>query len=467
MKLKKISAILILSIFSVFVLADFVLAQFTPEVTYPEIASKTVTTTTSLPEYIIYMFNLAVIIGVLIVIGVVVFGGFLYLTSAGNPSQMREAKSRIFNGFLGLIILLASYLILNTINPQLTVIRLESVEIKRGIALIDGNEKEYLGVDVKNIQARFGENFQPTKIEFISESLGAIKVVAYSEPDFKGNSQTFTNDGDTSWPIRSVKLIGIGPGIYLSNKDPNSPSAEKIYLTSNIPHLGDFNDKAKYIEFKDYFSNNTPQTHFLAVLHSDAYYKGGLRLFFEERDNGNVTNTTPVATSYKLVEGNDAYGEIRGGRGLPTSAQIFQLGPPENCKEIRLYKRTNFAGEPQREGEPVDPNEVCVLKLNDPSHPIPIYTPKNIEDSSVCGGGWSDKIRSIKIDPQGKCLVVLFGQWENGAPNAGFPDGAHNEVFTHSDPDLTDNSIGQCRPGGIIWWSPRPCASAIAVYPLK
>jgi len=35
------------------------------------------------------------------------------------------------------------------------------------------------------------------------------------------------------------------------------------------------------------------------------------------------------------------------------------------------------------------------------------------------------------------------------------------------DPDLEDNLIGQCDPYGVLFWGNAPCASAIAIYPLK
>lgn len=46
------------------------------------------------------------------------YAGFLWLTAAGNTSKVSDAKSRMTNAIFGAIILLSSYLILNTINPD-------------------------------------------------------------------------------------------------------------------------------------------------------------------------------------------------------------------------------------------------------------------------------------------------------------------------------------------------------------
>lgn len=92
------------------------------EVDYPEIFGiKPETVKTLLPEYAKYIFNFSIAIFGLVVFGVLVKGGALYMTAAGNPSKMTDAKEQISSAFLGLIILLSSYLILTTINPQLVI----------------------------------------------------------------------------------------------------------------------------------------------------------------------------------------------------------------------------------------------------------------------------------------------------------------------------------------------------------
>jgi len=47
------------------------------------------------------------------------YSGFLWLTAAGNTSKIGEAKTHMTNAVFGAILLLSSYLILYTINPDL------------------------------------------------------------------------------------------------------------------------------------------------------------------------------------------------------------------------------------------------------------------------------------------------------------------------------------------------------------
>lgn len=56
-------------------------------------------------------------IGGMASLGIIIFGGILYITSAGNTSRQGEAKEWIKASILGLILLAAGYLILYVINP--------------------------------------------------------------------------------------------------------------------------------------------------------------------------------------------------------------------------------------------------------------------------------------------------------------------------------------------------------------
>ncbi len=105
-------------------------AQKPLEVTYPQIPGATPpkTTTTALPDYIRYIFQLSLFIGALITFGSLIYGGVRYLTSAGSPSAQKDAQSQISAGILGLIILFAAYLILNTTSPQLVAFKVSPLE---------------------------------------------------------------------------------------------------------------------------------------------------------------------------------------------------------------------------------------------------------------------------------------------------------------------------------------------------
>jgi len=118
-KNKKILLLLIL--LGIFTIFSQVLAL---ELTWPAPPGGTaLSDTTTLPEMVEYFYRWGIAIGGLAAFIALVWAGFLYLTSAGDPAKIKDAKDRITAAISGLVLLLASFLILNTINPELTTLR--------------------------------------------------------------------------------------------------------------------------------------------------------------------------------------------------------------------------------------------------------------------------------------------------------------------------------------------------------
>ena len=53
-----------------------------------------------------------------------VWGGFKWVYSAGDPNIIGEAKDKLTSAAIGILIVLSAYLILQTINPELTTLSL-------------------------------------------------------------------------------------------------------------------------------------------------------------------------------------------------------------------------------------------------------------------------------------------------------------------------------------------------------
>lgn len=97
------------------------------EIEYPKVPGAETPTIakTPLPQYIKYVFNFGIWIAGFVAFLSLVYGGVRYLTSAGNPSSVGDAKDQMFAGILGLVILLSSYLILSNLNPQLLTLKVD------------------------------------------------------------------------------------------------------------------------------------------------------------------------------------------------------------------------------------------------------------------------------------------------------------------------------------------------------
>lgn len=99
---------------------------------YPSIEGQQPYIGMSLPALIkyIYMFALG-IVGFVALLAMII-GAAMYVFSAGNPSKASDAKDRIMSALLGVLLLLASVLILRTISPDLVNFNLKLPHISSG-----------------------------------------------------------------------------------------------------------------------------------------------------------------------------------------------------------------------------------------------------------------------------------------------------------------------------------------------
>jgi hypothetical protein len=86
----------------------------------PGLPGITNVSTTGPAGWIAGFYNFALIIAGVLAFGAIVYGGVKAATSAGNPSGISEGRAWIYSALLGLLLLGCAWLILHTINPNLT-----------------------------------------------------------------------------------------------------------------------------------------------------------------------------------------------------------------------------------------------------------------------------------------------------------------------------------------------------------
>lgn len=274
---KTISKLIVIFIAMLVLAPLFTSAALQLEYRYPDLpGAQTVTSKSPLGDVIHYYVNAAVLLAILISIVSVIIAGVQYLTSTGRPEAMREAKSRISNSFLGLAILVCSYLILVTINPQLFLMRIYRVPMESGILLfdetgyhnfvgdqtatipqlsidqiIDFGRARYLNYDIPDTKAEFGQlvvvspqGAAKTKVNFADFPLYAIgfwgkedsfarqvKIINYSEVFFS-NVNLGKGKPDEIFPIEytfegKLKEVEEPPGSGNFKKVIDKPSKEE------------------------------------------------------------------------------------------------------------------------------------------------------------------------------------------------------------------------------------------------
>lgn len=246
----KISAFFLL----VFMTAP-ILAYSALEYSYPETPGthQTITSNSGLGEIVKYIATWIIAIGAIVVFGSLVYAGIQYLSSVGDPGKMKGAMDRIFNSFLGLIILLGSFLVLYTINPQLTIMEVKKTPIEKSeLAAVKLNATP--PANVAEAVAQQQSNKEKT-VELIKKGVGKLtnifgKLKAKRGPQSRLDNKSFSlapainsslfsffdflkipDISAASGPIYEVnfKDFPLGSFVYLPDEDGNVPQI-KIML---------------------------------------------------------------------------------------------------------------------------------------------------------------------------------------------------------------------------------------------
>jgi len=99
------------------------------EITYPQTATgTTVTDSSGLAEYLAYIFDFGIAIGIAVALLTLVVSSIFYFVAPAVPGALEIAKDRISGAISGLLILLLAYLIIITINPSLATFKINPLE---------------------------------------------------------------------------------------------------------------------------------------------------------------------------------------------------------------------------------------------------------------------------------------------------------------------------------------------------
>ena len=121
--------------FAIFLLAGFFCLQISRasaaslEVSYPVIAGQDINTEVNLtlPSYVKYLYNAGIFIGFFAVFISLIIAGATYILSPVSVDLQANAKDRAYGAISGLLILVLTYLIITTINPQLSIFKLNEL----------------------------------------------------------------------------------------------------------------------------------------------------------------------------------------------------------------------------------------------------------------------------------------------------------------------------------------------------
>lgn len=106
------------------ILFGFALDAFALQWPNSPVGTQFIPKTADLKTAIQYFYEWAIVLGGLAAFIMLLAAGVQYLTSTGDPAKTKDARDRIGSAIGGLVLLLASFLLLNILNPELTTLRL-------------------------------------------------------------------------------------------------------------------------------------------------------------------------------------------------------------------------------------------------------------------------------------------------------------------------------------------------------
>jgi len=229
------------------------------EITYPSILGITITSESTTSQIVIYLFMFLVALGAVIAFITLVFAGLRMVAGANRSEEISKAKNSFQGAFIGLMVLFCSWLILNTINKNLTVVELSPlgcsdvpicVEYKR----IDPETNQIktsiemsIPIENDNVKLTEGEQIIIKKFPNLKE------IWAFPETNFKGSGHLlYRNEnyatGEANPPIpetgisidpiyKSYRIITKSEGLYLydeSGYNVNDGTAVPFFVKQNI-----------------------------------------------------------------------------------------------------------------------------------------------------------------------------------------------------------------------------------------
>lgn len=257
--MKNIKKLFLLLIFIFLTQANNCLALEILPKDYPVLPfTKPITEFSSLPDYVVYFFALGIIIAGFVAVVSLAIAGIQFILSAENPEMRNGAISRMKGIFLGIVLLVGSYMLIGKINPELQTIKMQPLNPLGGLQLAGNNKmtsapmhaaslddirKNYSTIwwpdKIKNTEGKLLDNCDPN-----NENATYI-IYWYFEKNFKKFWDLTRLKCREEVPFESAQsyiIVKEEPGVYFYQaadcKPPNGSDSSALpnYYTNSIPN---------------------------------------------------------------------------------------------------------------------------------------------------------------------------------------------------------------------------------------
>jgi hypothetical protein len=358
---------------------------------YPTIAGITISKDTTASEYVVYFFNLLVAIGAFIAVIMVISGGIDWVMSNGDPGKVSSGKKKIINTLFGVGVLLGCYLILNTINPQLTTVNIDNLYCEHGVVVkaksaSNGNIKQQC---IDSSQTDIKDTILST-VKWTFPDKYLLKVYTYSAANYSGNITEFDcSSGTCSGEIAGAKSIYFllnKPGAYLYDGNsyaPTNPAVKgyPLFTDASIPDLSktnSFDNFIKSIQIVNPEQTEDQRISYYAVVFRDQNYMG--RCAFVGQSIPDMDTSSKGNGYYTDTVGDGTISSI-----IIAKSKFDQKSISQDRGKVILYTKTDCG---KSDTDPTKQIKSCAISISSSASGL-----KNIFDADVCGGTGDDDFK--------------------------------------------------------------------------
>ncbi len=219
------------------------------EVQYPAISGSSLNTNSTLPDFAIYLFKAGMFLGFFSVFLSLVIAGATWILSPLSPEARSISRDRAWGAISGLLLLILTYLIITTINPQLAIFKTSNLPSIQQSPAVSAPSGVYFYTkdgcpDEENVQAvtssgPLARQISSVKVAQDSNTGTSYLSILYQNLNFSGKCLFINGNQDCQSAIspQTKKPFALSASVYKYNPNPNGDGVY-FYRKSNFDSSG-------------------------------------------------------------------------------------------------------------------------------------------------------------------------------------------------------------------------------------
>ncbi|MDO8557129.1 MAG: pilin [Candidatus Jorgensenbacteria bacterium] len=281
-----------------------------------------VSSDTSFIDYIKKIYQFGIAIAGILAVGMIIAGGIYISATTGDVTKAGLGREMITSAIWGIVLLFGTYLILNTINPELVTLK-EPYAPQKTVA----SSSLSLGAESKSCG-------DPASILYLSEVPGEVDGCQFRKTVTTKQITLSANAGDKKYYYLGLTTYNISIPIssivwsypyFIKGSVTPSESAKCLIYAYQPPDYNDGKQSVQSVQLRDDLSACIIEGQQITSLQGEASYSSDAALRAELEVNKNITINKLDCPTAKATNCTSL-------SGMPNSVITFLKEIPQNCE---------------------------------------------------------------------------------------------------------------------------------------